>query len=185
MRVARGGTGTLVAQEFLDDAPRHTPRSEMRGIGVPKRVHRGVFGEATLAHHELQGLLEGGRRERRLLVSSGEHTRAGGAHAASTTRHRSRVRSATGTKRSLPPCALSDTDQHALRINVRDLSAASLPVGAAHTPRSSADTCGLSSVVPRPAGSAPACGLSTTGSFWRCRGRMSSKTGHGRCSVRS
>ena len=32
----------------------------------------GILGEATLAHHELEGLLEGGRRERRLLVSSGE-----------------------------------------------------------------------------------------------------------------
>jgi hypothetical protein len=61
-RVARGGTGTLVAKEFLDDAPRHAPCSERRGLGVPARVNRGVLGEATLAYHELQGLLEGGRR---------------------------------------------------------------------------------------------------------------------------
>jgi hypothetical protein len=72
MRVARGGTGTLVPEEFLDDAPRHAPLSEMGGIGVPQRVNRGVFGEATLTHHALKGLLQGSRRERRLLVPSGE-----------------------------------------------------------------------------------------------------------------
>ena len=62
MRVARGGTGTLVPEECLDDAQRHAPLSEMGGIGVPQRVNRGVFGEATLAYHALKGLLEGSRR---------------------------------------------------------------------------------------------------------------------------
>ncbi len=72
MRVARGGPGALVPEECWDDAPRHAPLEEMGRLGVPERVHRGVFGEATLAYHELRGRLEGGRRERRLRGPSGE-----------------------------------------------------------------------------------------------------------------
>jgi hypothetical protein len=126
MRVARGGTGTLVAQECWDDAPRHTPLSEMRGIGVPQRVHRGVCGEATLAHHELESLLESGRRERRLLVSRGEQP-GPGARPLPVPPSQLQGPFGQGPSAVLAPCALADTDQHALRINVRDLSRRPFP----------------------------------------------------------
>jgi hypothetical protein len=114
------GPRMLVAKECLDDAPRHTPLEEMRGRGVPKRVHRGVFGEATLAHHELQGLLEGGRRERRLLVSSGEPP-GPGARTRPVDPSQLQGPFGHGHQAVFAPLALSDTDQQALRINVRDL----------------------------------------------------------------
>jgi hypothetical protein len=109
-----------VAQEFLADAQRHTPREKMRGIGVPKRVNRGVFGEATLAHDKLQGLLEGGRRERRLLVPRREQPGPG---ARTLPGDPSPLQGPFGQRHQavLAPFALSDTDQHALRIKVRDL----------------------------------------------------------------
>ena len=92
----------------------------MSGIGVPKRVHRGVFGEATRAHHELEGLLEGGRRERRLLVSSGEQP-GPGARALPVDPSQLQGPFGQGHQAVFAPFALSDTDQHALRVNVRDL----------------------------------------------------------------
>jgi hypothetical protein len=80
-------------------------------------------------------------------------TRAGGAHAAR------RPVTAPGCVRPRAPSGLGPlgpgghgpacAEDHGPRP-----VAASLPVGAAHTPRSSADPCGPSSVVPRPAGSA-------------------------------
>jgi hypothetical protein len=57
MRAARGGPGTLVAKQLLDDAQRHAALEEMGGIGVPKRVNRGIFAEATPADHALKALL--------------------------------------------------------------------------------------------------------------------------------
>jgi hypothetical protein len=142
----------LVAEECWDDAPRHTPLEEMSGRGVPKRVNRGVFGEATLAYHERKGLLEGGRRERRLLVPSGAQPgpRARAASIPATAPGSVRP----GAPRGLCPlCPVGHGPAGAGGRCPRP-AAASLPVGAAHKHRSSADTCGLSSVVPRPAGSA-------------------------------
>jgi hypothetical protein len=69
--VARGGTRALMTEELLDDAPGEPALQELRGVGVAERVDGGIFGEATLAHHALEGLLEGGRREGRLLGSGG------------------------------------------------------------------------------------------------------------------
>src|SRR5262245_20425387 len=124
----------------------------MGGIGVPERVDRGVFGEATLAYHELEGLLEGGGREKRLLVPSGEQP-GPGARAAS------RPSTAPGSTRPGAPsslCPLCPVGRGPACAGGRcpRPAAASLPADAAHKHRSSADTCGLSSVVPRPAGSA-------------------------------
>jgi hypothetical protein len=120
MRVACGGPGALVAKECLDDAPRHAPLSEMGGIGVPERGHRGVFGEATLADHELQGLLEGGRRERRLLVPSGEQP-GPRARTLPVCPHQLQGPFGQGPQAVFAPLALADTDQHALGVDVRDL----------------------------------------------------------------
>jgi hypothetical protein len=121
MRVACSGTGTLVAKEFLDHAQRHPLRSEMRGIRVPKRVNRGVFGKAALTHHARQGLLQGGRRERRLPVPSGEQPGSG---ACPLPVHPSQLQCpfGQGHQTIFAPLTLSNTDQHALRINIRDLS---------------------------------------------------------------
>ena len=115
-----------MAKECLDDAPRHTPLEEMRGRGVPKRRNRGVFGEATLAHHELQGLLEGGRRERRLLVSSGEQP-GPGARTLPVDPSQLQGPFGHGHQAVFAPLARSDTDQHALRLNVRDLELRPFP----------------------------------------------------------
>jgi hypothetical protein len=120
MRVARGGTGTLVAKEFLDDAPRHAPLSARGGIGGPERVNRGIFGEATLAYHELNGLLEDGRRERRLLVPSGAQP---GPRARALPVYRQQLQGPFGQGHHavFAPFALSDTGQQALGGDVRDL----------------------------------------------------------------
>jgi hypothetical protein len=115
-----------VAQECVDDAPRHTPLEEMRGRGVPKRVHRGVVGEATLAHHARTGLLEGGRRERRLLVSRGEPP-GPGARTRPVDPSPLQGPCGQGHQAVLAPLALSDTDQQALRIKVRDLERRPFP----------------------------------------------------------
>jgi hypothetical protein len=54
------GPGALVAQQCLHDAPRH-PAFRQRGrLGVPLRMDGGLVGDATLAHHRCEGLLEGG-----------------------------------------------------------------------------------------------------------------------------
>ncbi len=120
MRVARGGTGTRVAKECLENAQRHPLLSERSGLGVPQRVNRGVFGEAALAHHELKGLLQGGRRERRLPVPSGEQPGSG---VCPLPGHPSQLQGpfGQGHQAIFAPVALSNTDQHALRINGRAL----------------------------------------------------------------
>ena len=125
-RVAGGATETLGAQECLADAPRPTPRDEMRGPGVPQRGQGGVFGEATRAHHARTGLLAGGRRTRRLLVSRGAPPGPG-----------ARTRPADpsplpgpfghGHPAVLAPWARSATDPPALRIQVRDRSRPPFP----------------------------------------------------------
>ena len=91
----------------------------MRGLGVPARVQRGVCGEATRADHARQGLLAGGRRERRRRVASGAHPGPG-----------ARVRPVDppplqgpcgqGHHAVLTPLALSDPAQQALGGEVRD-----------------------------------------------------------------
>jgi hypothetical protein len=98
----------------------------MGGIGVSQRVHRGVFGEAPLAHHARQGRLQSSGRERRLLVSSGAHPGP-----------RARPRPVSppplqgpcgqGPQAVLAPVALSDTPQHALGVDVRDLQRRPFP----------------------------------------------------------
>jgi hypothetical protein len=92
----------------------------MSGRGVSKRVNRGVFGEAPLAHLERTGLLEGGRRERRLLGSHGEQPGPG---ARTLPGDPSPLQGAFGQGHQavLAPLALADTDQPARRITVRDL----------------------------------------------------------------
>jgi hypothetical protein len=60
MGVAGRGPGALVAQQFLNDSQRHPAFQQMGRIGVPQRMDGGIFGDATLAHHRFEGLLEGG-----------------------------------------------------------------------------------------------------------------------------
>ena len=98
----------------------------MSGRGVPTRGHGGVGGEATLAHHERNGLLEGGRRERRLLVSRGEHP-GPGARTLPVDPSPLQGPFGHGHQAVFAPCALSDTDQQALRIKVRDLERRPFP----------------------------------------------------------
>src|ERR671922_2967957 len=77
MGVAGGGPWALVAEPFLNDPQRHAPFQQMGGVGVPQRMDGGILGNATLAYYQLEGLLKGGRRERRLLVPGGEQPGAG------------------------------------------------------------------------------------------------------------
>jgi hypothetical protein len=87
---------------------------------MPERVNRGVFGEATLAYHELTGRLEGGRRERRLLVSSGAPP-GPGARALPGDSQPLQGPVGQGHQTVLAPLARSDTDQQALGVDVRAL----------------------------------------------------------------
>jgi hypothetical protein len=119
MRGARRGSGTLVAKECVDDAPRHAPRSELGGLGVSERMTRGVFGAATLAGHALRGRLEGSRRERRLLVPSGEHP-GPGARTLPASPPQLQGPCGQGHHTVFAPVARAATHQHALRVDVRD-----------------------------------------------------------------
>jgi hypothetical protein len=98
----------------------------MRGVGVSERVERRIFGEATLAHHALESLLEGGRRERHPLVSSGEQPGAG-ALALPVDPQQLQGPCGQGSQAVFPPVALSDTAQHAVGVKVRDLERGPLP----------------------------------------------------------
>ena len=83
-------------------------------------MNRGVFGEATLAYHERKGLLEGGRRERRLLEPSGAQP---GPRARALLVYPQQLQDPFGQGHHavFAPFALSDTDQQALGGDVRDL----------------------------------------------------------------
>ena len=160
---------------------RHPALQEMRGVGVPQRVDGGLLGEATLAHHELEGLLEGGRRERRRLVSGGEQPGPGVLRAAS------RPATAPGSvwpraQAVFTPLALSNPDQHPVGVDVRDLEMGPFPQ-AQSTGIDHPQTHRGFRVATEASRERTSRGLNTTGSFWLCRGRMRSKTGHGRCRV--
>jgi hypothetical protein len=98
----------------------------MGGIGVSERVNRGVFGEATLADHALKGLLEGSRRERRLLVPSGEPP-GPGARTRPVEPPQLQGPFGQGPQTVFAPCALADPHQHALGGDVRNLQLRPFP----------------------------------------------------------
>jgi hypothetical protein len=140
MCVACGGTGAVVPEELLDDAQRDPTLQEMHGVGMPERVDRGVFGEAALAHHELKGLLEGSRRQGRLLMPSWEQPWPG-AGALPVRSQPLQGPFGQGHQAVFAPFALADPDQHALGVNVRDLEMGPFPEAPVHRRSSSADTC--------------------------------------------
>jgi hypothetical protein len=78
-------------------------------------VNRGVCGEAPLAHHERAGLLEGGRRQRRLLVPSGAQP-GPGARPLPVDPSPLQGPFGQGHEAVFAPFALTDTDQHPLRV---------------------------------------------------------------------
>jgi hypothetical protein len=75
--VTGGGPGALVAQQGRHDPPRHAPFQQRGTRGVPQRMAGGLRGHAALAPHAREGLVKGGRRERRLLGASGAQPEAG------------------------------------------------------------------------------------------------------------
>ena len=93
----------------------------MSGVGVSERVDGGIFcGEATLAHHEREGLLKGGRWERHPLVSSGEQPGSGG-RARPVYPPQLQGPCGQGHQAVFPPVALAHADQPTVGVNVRDL----------------------------------------------------------------
>jgi hypothetical protein len=128
------------------------PRQRRRGGGVPARGAGGVLSEAALAPHARAGLLEGGGRERRLLVSSGAHP-GPGARDLPIGSPPLQGPFGPGHIAVLAPVALADPDQHAVGRGPRPVDG-SLPSGAAHRPRSSVGTCGPPGFPPSPRGSA-------------------------------
>jgi hypothetical protein len=68
---AGGGPRALGAEQGRDDPQRYPPFELLGGLGVPPRREGGLLGKATLAYHQLEGLLPRGRRERRLLGPGG------------------------------------------------------------------------------------------------------------------
>jgi hypothetical protein len=126
MGVARGGPWALVAEQFLDDSPRHAPFQQMGRIGVPQRRDGGILGHATLAYHELEGLLKGGRRERRLLVPGGEQPGAGPL-ALPVGPQQLQHRRGQGDEAVFASFALAHAHQHAWRVDVRDLPLGPFP----------------------------------------------------------
>ena len=110
----------------VDDAPGDPARQARRGRGVPERVERGLVGEATLAPHAREGLREGGRRERRLLVSSGAPP-GSGARALPGSPPPLQGPCGQGPQAVLTALALANPDQHPVGGHGRDLERGPLP----------------------------------------------------------
>ena len=119
-RVAGGGPRAPVAQQFLNDPPRHAALQQMGGVGMPERVAGGIFRDAVLAHHELEGLLEGGRRQGCLRVPGREQP-GSGACALPVRAQQLQGPFDQWHRAVFAPLALADPDQHALGVDIRDL----------------------------------------------------------------
>ena len=126
MRVAGGGPQAPMPQQFLTDAQRDPPFPEMSRLGVSQGRDGGLLGDAALAHHRFERLLEGGGGHRHRPVLSGEQPEA-----------RPRVLPVRASQLQgpvsqwsravLPPVALTDPDQHALGGDIRDLELCPVP----------------------------------------------------------
>jgi hypothetical protein len=123
---AGGSPWALVAEQGLNDPQRHASLSEMGGIGVPQRLDGGILGNATPAYHPLEGLLEGSRRERRLLGPGEEPPGVGPLALPVRPQHLSDPRG-PGDEALVAALALAHAPQQALRVAVRDLQRGPFP----------------------------------------------------------
>jgi hypothetical protein len=104
MGVAGGGPRALGAEPCLDDPQRDPSFSQMGGLGVPQRLDGSLLRDAPLAHHRVEGLLEGGG-ERGAGCGRAGNTQGRGRARGQYARHNSKTRGASGTPRSFLPWA--------------------------------------------------------------------------------
>jgi hypothetical protein len=102
------------------------PLQQMGGVGLAQRVDGGVVGEAALAQHAPEGLLERRRRQGRRLVPGREPPGPG---ALALPVHAQQLEGPFGQGHIAvcAPLALADPHQHALGVDVRDLARGSFP----------------------------------------------------------
>jgi len=62
--LAGRGPQAFVAQQVLNDSPRHAPLPQLGRLGVPPRMDGGLCGHTTLAHRGFEGLVERGGGQR-------------------------------------------------------------------------------------------------------------------------
>jgi hypothetical protein len=123
---AGGGPQAPVPQPCRHDPPRHPPCQERGRLGVSQGMDGGLWGEATLAHHRCERLWEGGGGHRHRPVPGGEPP---GARPHVLPGRSSPLQGPFGPWdiAVFAPCALTDPDQQALGVDIRDLSRCPLP----------------------------------------------------------
>ena len=123
---AGGGPRALGAEQVLHDPPRHPPCQERGRLGVSQGMDGGLWGEATLAHHRVERLWEGGGGHRHRPVPGGEPP---GARPHVLPGRSSPLQGPFGPWdiAVFAPLALTDPDQQALGVDIRDLSRCPLP----------------------------------------------------------
>ena len=126
MRVAGGGPQAPMPQQCLHDSPRPPPCHERGRLSVAQGMDGGLLGDAALAHHRFDRLLEGGGGHRHRPVLSGAQPEA---RPRVLTVRASQLQGPVSqwSRAVLPPVALTDPDQHALGGDIRDLELCPFP----------------------------------------------------------